>query len=247
MRMFGTLLFSILFMLLFLLSGPAWMIATGRAVLEGDHRTASWNSSNLAPLETQEAVVQVYAARAFEWRGAFSVHSWIAAKPAGTASYLRYEVIGFRLRTTGSAVVVDDGRLPDAQWFGADPELVYEVRGAKAQAIIGQLDATVAGYPYPDRYQAWPGPNSNTFIAWVMSEIEGFDAVLPSNAVGKAWHDGFLRLNAVRTEDGDGWVLLGPYGLLGLTLVPGRLEVSLLGMSFGYGADGPILPGIGTL
>ena len=39
--------------------------------------------TGLAPdtATTQEAVVQVYAARAVSWRGVFSVHTWIAVKP----------------------------------------------------------------------------------------------------------------------------------------------------------------------
>lgn len=47
-----------------------------------DWRTASRASSGLAlrPEEEQEAVVQVYAARTFNWRGYFAVHTWIALK-----------------------------------------------------------------------------------------------------------------------------------------------------------------------
>ena len=43
-----------------------------------------------------EAIVQVYASRTFGWRGAFAVHTWVAAKPAGADRYTRYEVIGWR-------------------------------------------------------------------------------------------------------------------------------------------------------
>ena len=48
-----------------------------------DWRFADRSSVGLAPLpsKTAEAVVQVYAARTYSWRGAFAVHSWIAVKP----------------------------------------------------------------------------------------------------------------------------------------------------------------------
>ncbi len=82
--------------MILLLLGPMAMFVTGGARLRGDWRLASHHSVGLAPLpsQTSEAVVQVYAARAFAWRGAFSVHTWIAAKPANAKRYTRYEVIG---------------------------------------------------------------------------------------------------------------------------------------------------------
>ncbi|WP_256868098.1 DUF3750 domain-containing protein [Candidatus Entotheonella palauensis] len=87
---------SLLILLLFI--GPMAVLVTGGARLRGDWRVASHHPSGLAPApaQTPEAVVQVYAARAFAWRGAFSVHTWIAAKPADAGRYTRYEVIGWR-------------------------------------------------------------------------------------------------------------------------------------------------------
>ncbi len=51
----------------------------------GDWRTASRESIGIAPdpATTPEAVVQVYAARAYGWRGAIGSHTWIAVKPEG--------------------------------------------------------------------------------------------------------------------------------------------------------------------
>ena len=72
---------SLLILLLFI--GPLVVLATGGARLRGDWRTASHEPTGQAPApsKTPQAVVQVYAARAFAWRGAFSVHTWIAVKP----------------------------------------------------------------------------------------------------------------------------------------------------------------------
>src|SRR5215472_10383062 len=40
-------------------------------------------------------------------------------------------------------------------------------------------------YPYPHEYRAWPGPNSNTFTAYITRHVPELGLDLPSNAVGK--------------------------------------------------------------
>ena len=85
--------------------------------------------------------MQVYASRAFSWRGAFADHTWLAAKPEGAEHYTRYEVIGWYGGGGRSVVSVSDDRAPDAEWFGAAPRLIRDVRGADAAAIIGQIAA----------------------------------------------------------------------------------------------------------
>ncbi|MEI6723453.1 MAG: DUF3750 domain-containing protein, partial [Betaproteobacteria bacterium] len=64
-----------------LLAGLA--LAAGCASLRGDWRTASHEPVGSAPDPkiTREAVVQVYSARTFGWRGVFGVHTWVAVKP----------------------------------------------------------------------------------------------------------------------------------------------------------------------
>src|SRR5688572_24783812 len=106
-----------------------------------DWRTASREPVGLAPdpATTQEAVVQVYAARAVGWRGYFGVHSWVAVKPAGAPEYTVYEVIGWRLRYSNSALAIRS-RGPDERWFGALPELLAERRGPDAEALVARVD-----------------------------------------------------------------------------------------------------------
>src|SRR6185369_12177217 len=60
-----------------------------------DWRNASREPVGLAPepADTPEAVVQVYAARTWGWRGYFGVHTWVAVKPARAKTYTVYEVI----------------------------------------------------------------------------------------------------------------------------------------------------------
>jgi hypothetical protein len=230
-----------------LLAGPGLVLVGGPVEIEGDWAQASHNSTGLAPspATTPEAVVQVYAARAFEWRGAFAVHTWIAAKPAEADAFMRYEVIGWRLRGGNSAVSVSNHRAPDAEWFGAEPVLLRDLRGEAAEAVIEKLPGAAALYPYPDQYRAWPGPNSNTFTAWVGREIPELDLVLPTLAVGKDW----LGDDIIARTPAGGWqISLG--GIAGVLVGPDEgLELNVLGLVVGASPDGPALalPGIGRV
>jgi hypothetical protein len=196
-----------------------------------DWRTASREPVGLAPdpAATPEAVVQVYAARTVGVRGLFGVHSWIAVKPPKAKAYTVYEVIGWQLRWDDTAVSVRS-RAPDARWFGNEPELLADVRGAAAEPLIPRIERAVRSYPYGDEYRAWPGPNSNTFTAWVTRAVPELEVDLPSTAIGKDYLRGGVF---ARAPSGTGYQL-SLAGLLGVTAstVEG-LEVNLLGLSFG--------------
>jgi hypothetical protein len=73
--------------LLLFLALPLYTVLSGDAPLSRDYRTADRSSAGIAPsaATTRDAVVQVYAARALNWRGIFGVHMWIATKPAAAA------------------------------------------------------------------------------------------------------------------------------------------------------------------
>jgi hypothetical protein len=197
----------------------------------GDWRQASREAVGLAPspAETPEAVVQVYAARAVRWRGYFGVHTWIAVKPSRAERFTVYEVTGWRLRRAGSAVDVNE-RAPDGRWFGAAPELLAERRGADVDRLIERIEAAVAAYPYAATYRAWPGPNSNTFVAHVLRAVPELRADLPATAIGKDYLGG--RWFAP-TPSGTG-AQLSAFGVLGvLAGVEEGLELNVLGLVFG--------------
>lgn len=205
--------------------------AAAYARVHQDWRTASRASVGIAPdpAQTPEAVVQIYAARTVGVRGLFGVHSWVAVKPAGGTAYTVYEVIGWKLRWDDTAVSIRE-REPDARWYGNEPELLAEARGAEAEPLIPRIEAAAKSYPYADEYRAWPGPNSNTFTAWVTRRLPELRVDLPPTAVGKDYLTGGLLHSA---PSGTG-VQLSLVGLLGVTAstVEG-LELNVLGMSFG--------------
>ena len=124
------------------------LAALGR-VSAVDWRSASQEPVGLAPdpASATEAIVQVYAARTVGWRGVFGVHTWFAVKPAAAKAYTVYEIIGWRLRWSESALAVR-ARQPDARWFGAEPELVAEKRGAGVDELIARIDKAARAYPW---------------------------------------------------------------------------------------------------
>jgi len=235
--------------LVLLLTGPMLTLAFGRASVTGDWRNATHRPAGLAPdpATHDEAIVQVYASRAFSWRGAFADHTWLAAKARGADHFTRYEVIGWYGGGGRSVVSVSGQRAPDAEWFGAPPRLIKDVRGETAAAIIAKLPQAVATYPYASTYHAWPGPNSNTFVAHLGREIVELNVTLPSTAIGKD----YLPITQVvsTTPSGTG-VQLSLYGVLGVLY--GRdegLELNVLGLVTGFDLRHPALklPGIGRV
>jgi Protein of unknown function (DUF3750) len=214
-------------------------LMVGRSVIAQDWRTASSAPVGLAPdpAVASEAVVQVYGARTWGWRGNFGVHTWVAIKPANAAAYTVYEVIGWRLRWADSVVAIH-ARAPDARWYGNEPELYADKRGEEAEKLIPRIDAAARSYPYPNDYSAWPGPNSNTFVAWITRAVPELEVDLPPTAIGKD----YLGDSVVATAPSGRGVQLSIGGVLALTLsgVEG-LEVNVLGLTFGINPFDPAL------
>jgi hypothetical protein len=180
------------------------------------------------PGSTPEAVVQVYAARTVGWRGFIGVHTWIAVKPTQARQFTVYEVIGYRLHT-GTVVVVSN-RPPDGCWFGARPELLSDLRGPGVEEVIARIDAAARCYPYANRYRVWPGPNSNTFTAWVLRHARQVRVDLPPTAIGKD----YLGLVPVRKTPGGIGLQLNILGLAGVLAGWNEgIELNLLGLTFG--------------
>jgi len=208
-------------------------------VASPDWRTERRASAGLAPdpAATPEAVVQVYSARCSRWRGYFGIHTWIAVKPAGARAYTIYEVMDSYFRRTGSAVVIRK-RAPDARWFGHTPELLGEKRGDGVDALIERIDKAVREYPYAREYVVWPGPNSNTFTAYVARAVPELGLDLPPTAIGKD----YLGDRLLATAPSGGGFQLSLLGLLGV-LASGveGFEVNLLGLTFGIDPFSPAL------
>ena len=198
------------------------------------------------PASTPAAVIQIYAARAVGWRGVMAVHTWVALKPAGAPAYTRYEVMGWGVGNGAPAIRVNRTG-PDNYWFGSRPELLVDRRGEGVEDLIARVQTAVEHYPYPASYRTWPGPNSNTFTAYVGRAVPELRLDLPATAIGKDFIPGGRP--AAMTPSGTG-VQLSLFGLLGvLAGVEEGLELNVLSLSFGVDVMRPALklPVVGRL
>jgi hypothetical protein len=158
--------------------------------ISSDWRTASRESAGIAanPATNREAILQIYSADAWGWRGWFSVHTWIAVKPTDAMSYTVYEVVGWR-QSRGLPDLRIEKDLPDRYWYGERPRLLKEFRGEGVDRLIVAVDQAARSYPWPETYTAFPGPNSNTFTAWIARQVPELELKLPFSAIGSGYAD----------------------------------------------------------
>src|SRR5262245_58853018 len=175
----------ILISFLALFAAPIALSATLYAFSE---RAENWmiadrSSAGLLPQAAAkpEAAVRIFAARTVRWRGIFAVHSWIVFKEKDAVNYTRYDYTAW-----GSPIRVN-GFAADGRWFGEVPETVFATDGADAERLIPKIKAAIAAFEYRNYgdYRAWPGPNSNTFVAAVIDAVPEMRTALPPTAVGK--------------------------------------------------------------
>ena len=235
-------LFFLLIYLLPLGAHAAWWTATDTA---SAWHQADWSSAGLLPRprDKREAVVLVYAARVGRWRGIFAHHSWIVIKEKGAENYIRYD------KTFWGNPIKTNNWPADAKWFGHAPTLVGVLEGPSAEALIPKIKAAVQNYPYrrPGSYMAWPGPNSNTFVADVLRSTPELGVALLPTAIGKDWlpFGVFWRT----TPSGTGWQA-SLFGLLGVNVgLAEGFELNILGLVAGIDPLRPAikLPGFGRI
>jgi len=225
-------------LLVLLLGAAAGCAALGRA---GENwRDLRRDSSGQAPdaAETREAVLQIYTARSVGWRGVLAVHSWIAVKPSGAAAYTRYEVMGWGVDQGAPALRINRTG-PDNYWFGSRPDLLVDRRGEGVDELIAQVEAAVAAYPYAGDYRIWPGPNSNTFTAYVGRAVPALRLDLPPTAIGKDYLAYGIPVGPSPSGTGIQLSLLGLFGVLAAW--EEGIELNVLGFTFGLDLKRPAL------
>jgi hypothetical protein len=220
----------------------AWWLAIDPAPAWSE---ADWSSAQLLPpaQANRKALVHVYAARTGRWKGIFAHHSWIVVKERGAMGYSRFDMVAW-----GRPVKINNWA-PDARWYGHPPILVGAVEGSAAEPLIPKIRAAVARCPYnrSGGYAVWPGPNSNSFVAFVLTEVPEIGIALPPTAVGKDWRPFPDPIGLTPSHTG---IALSLGGLIGFTVgwVEG-LELNLLGLVVGIDLRRPALklPGFGRI
>jgi hypothetical protein len=188
-----------------------------------------------------QARILVMAGRTRGWKGVVAVHSWIVVKRENDPNWRRYDVAGW-----GAPVRLN--WWPPDLWFGERGEVVVDLKGAEAQALIPKIEAAIKDYRYSNYgdYRIWPGPNSNTFVATVLRAVPELGAVMPPNAIGRDFRPyPYLGL----TDSGTG-IEVSLWGVLGVKLgwVEG-IEVNVLSLVAGLDLRHPAikLPAFGRI
>lgn len=119
--------------------------------------------------------------------------------------------------------------LQRADWGvgGGKSRISAEWRGEKATRIIEVIHRPL-DYPYRNTYRAWPGPNSNTYPAWVLHKAK-VSADMDPRAIGK---DYCGVIGGGESHTRSGFHLDSP--VVGLTVgVQDGIEVHVLCLTFG--------------
>ncbi len=207
-------------------------------------RAANWDSVGMLPnaAADHDARLLIFTGRTARWKGIFSVHSWVVFKTEGATAWIRYDLVGW------GQPIRKNAWAPDARWYGDAPRVVIDVKGAAAQALIPAVERAIADYRYRNHgdYRMWPGPNSNTFVAAILSAVPALATTLPPNAIGKDFRNGFY---AGQTDSRTG-VELSLSGVVGIKLgwIEG-VELNMLGLVAGLDLRHPALklPGFGRV
>jgi hypothetical protein len=206
---------------------------------------ARWTSAGLLPkaTESEDAAIYIFSAMTGGLKGAVASHAWIVTKEKGAATYTRYDKVGW------GSPIRRNHREPDAFWYSNPPRLVASVTGSRAELLIPKIEGAIAAYPYaePGGYTIWPGPNSNTFVAFVLRTVPEIGAVLPPHAVGRDYlpNGKFIHVD-------DDWrdLHITLRGLLGVSVGQrSGLEVHFLGLVAGLDLARPgiKIPALGRI
>ena len=115
--------------------------------------------------------------------GAIAVHHWFVVRDDSGACH-RWEI--WQTRNAGG---ISNGHLhcdlkpPEAGVGGGPSRVAMEWKGDEARRIAQALQGS---YPHAERYRYWPGPNSNSFAAWVLREA-GIQYALHWRGIGRSW------------------------------------------------------------
>jgi len=169
-------------------------------------------------------------------------HSFIDYRKQGT--WQRLEIPGPAEGVTLLALSDDDAYADLRK--GSDVRVRTMLTGDRAKLAIEEIEALATTYPNRsiESYYYWPGPNSNTFVAWQIRNAPSLDAELDHNAIGV--NHALFRIGA--TPPGYGLTFDTPVLGASADLREG-IELHILQLEFGVALFPPAikLPFIGRI
>ncbi len=184
----------------------------------------SCGSHTVIKPETLVVVKDVKIPRTEKFIARFATHTYIDYRENLQSPWYRVEVYNPK-----SGVVCEKISLEEAQSkvrFHERVRVLAQFDGSANPDIVRDIQAFSESYN--DRiYCSYPGPNSNTFIENMMRKVDGIDAILDHNAIGK--EHGYY---AGKSAGGTGLELQTPIIGMAIGLKEG-IEVSAFGLSTG--------------
>lgn len=133
--------------------------------------------------ERDEPLVRIYAAPIPKLEH-IAVHCWFVIKPINANACDRWELWQ---TAHGPYEHVRKNMMAAEAGVGAGGTFVLrEFTGDSAVQLIAVIENESPHYPCRATYTAYPGPNSNTYVQWVLHRAE-VDYRLPCAAVGAAY------------------------------------------------------------
>ena len=128
----------------------------------------------------------------------FINHTWIVTSEKGIVN--RYDIFHRKkkeghlyinlLRSWEGLGFVFWNRKP--RW---NSHLLWTIDGGKnslAEKIVRFMKKS-STYPFKKKYHFFPGPNSNTFVQWILDQFRDISLKLPWNALGKNYRRALYR------------------------------------------------------
>lgn len=125
--------------------------------------------------------VELHAAR-IPVIGAFAHHHWFVVEQDGVRD--RWEV--WQTANAGGIAYghVHRNLWPPERGVGNGPGWVIRCwSGHAARELIQEIEASPTTYPWREFYLPFPGPNSNTYVQWLLGERFRLGRLAP----GRAW------------------------------------------------------------
>jgi Protein of unknown function (DUF3750) len=134
------------------------------------------------------------------WPLSFAVHAWFVCEHGNVRD--RVEVWAPVWVKQGSSTIVKNALDPEMGFRKSYLQSVSnprkrgkatkyeEIRGYEGSIAYELYQCIMQSeryYPYTKSYRMWPGPNSNTFVSWVLSRFTQLSVRLPWNAFGKGY------------------------------------------------------------
>ena len=126
-----------------------------------------------------EALVRLYAAPVLGTRNV-AIHAWFIVKHADSTVFHRWEGWEFSSEPYG---YVGLDQVPLDYDLGTGDHVVAELRGTDAERVIAFIELQSPSYPCRNEYAWFPGPNSNTYVQWVLNG-SGWNVDLSPAALG---------------------------------------------------------------